>query len=44
MTHDDSELNKFAGYFEAKKPGRKERAQAWATAIELPKVDILNNL
>ncbi len=39
MTHDDSELNKFAGYFEAKEPGRKERAQAWATAIGLQKVD-----
>ena len=39
MPYDDSELNKFTGYFEAKEPGRKERAQAWATAIGLQKVD-----
>ena len=39
MPYDDSELNKFTDYFEAKEPGRKERAQAWATAIGLQKVD-----
>ena len=39
MAYDDSELKRFAGYFEAKEPGRKERAQAWATAIGLQKVD-----
>ncbi len=44
MPYDDSVLNEFAGYFEAKEPGRKERAQAWATAIGLQKVDGLYNL
>lgn len=37
--YDDLQLNEFAGYFEAKEPGRRERAEAWATAIGLQKVD-----
>lgn len=38
--YDDPSLNEFAGYFEAKEPGRKERARAeepvsqnWAFSI-----------
>jgi len=39
MPYDDPKLKEFAGYFEAKEPGRRERAEAWATAIGLQKVD-----
>lgn len=39
MPYDDPTLKEFAGYFEAKEPGRRERAEAWATAIGLQKVD-----
>lgn len=39
MPYDDPTLREFAGYIEAKEPGRKERAEAWATAIGLQKVD-----
>ena len=34
MPYDDPSLKEFAGYIEAKEPGRKERAEAWATAFE----------
>lgn len=37
--YDDPSLNEFAGYFEAKEPGRKERAESWAAAIGLQRVD-----
>ena len=30
MPYDDPTLKEFAGYFEAKEPGRRERADAWA--------------
>lgn len=39
MPYDDPLLNELSGYFEAKEPGRRERAEAWATAIGLQKVD-----
>ena len=39
MPYDDDNLNEFAGYFEAKEPGRRERADAWATGIGLQAVD-----
>ena len=39
MPYDDDILNEFAGYFEAKEPGRRERADAWATGIGLQAVD-----
>ena len=42
MSYDDPTLKEFAGYFEAKEPGRRERADAWATAIGLQKVDGLS--
>ncbi len=42
MPYDDPTLKEFAGYFEAKEPGRRERADAWATAIGLQKVDGLS--
>ena len=42
MPYDDPTLTEFAGYFEAKEPGRRERADAWATAIGLQKVDGLS--
>ena len=35
MTYDDPSLSEFRGYFKAKEPGRRERAEAWATAIGL---------
>ena len=37
--YDEVELNEFAGYFESKEPEQRERADAWATAIGLQKVD-----
>ena len=42
MPYDDPMLKEFSGYFEAKEPGRRERADAWATAIGLQKVDGLS--
>lgn len=42
MPYDDSTLKEFAGYFKAKEPGKRERADAWATAIGLQKVDGLS--
>ncbi len=39
MPYDDLSLSEFAGYFKAKEPGRRERADAWATAIGLQAVD-----
>ncbi len=39
MPYDDPILNELSGYLEAKEPGRRERAEAWATAIGLQKVD-----
>jgi len=39
MPYDDPILREFAGYLEAREPGRRERADAWATAIGLQKVD-----
>jgi len=39
MSYKDPILREFAGYFEAKEPGRRARADAWATAIGLQKVD-----
>lgn len=42
MSYDDPVLKEFSGYFEAKEPGRRERADAWATAIGLQKVDGLS--
>ena len=42
MSYDDPTLKEFAGYFKAKEPGRRERADAWATAIGLQKVDGLS--
>ena len=41
MTNDDPSLSEFRGYFKAKEPGRRERAEAWATAIGLQDVDRL---
>ena len=42
MTYDDPSLREFRGYLAAKEPGRRERADAWATAIGLQKVDGLS--
>ena len=42
MPYDDSILKELSGYFEAKEPGPRERADAWATAIGLQKVDGLS--
>ena len=39
MSYDDPSLSEFCGYFKAKEPGKRERAEAWATAIGLQKVD-----
>ena len=39
MPYDDSILRELGGYFKAEEPGRRERADAWATAIGLQKVD-----
>ncbi len=39
MPYDDSNLSAFSGYLEAKEPGCRARAEAWATAIGLQKVD-----
>ena len=42
MTYDNPSLSGFRGYFKAKEPGKRERAEAWATAIGLQKVDGLS--
>ncbi len=42
MPYDDPSLSAFSGYLEAKEPGRRERAEAWAAAIGLQKVDGLS--
>lgn len=39
MPYDDPILKEFAGYFKAEEPALRERADAWATAIGLQKVD-----
>jgi len=39
MPYEDSILQELDGYFQAKEPGRRERADAWATAIGLQAVD-----
>ena len=39
MPYDDPSLKEFAGYFQAKEPGRRARAENWAIAIGLQKVD-----
>ena len=41
MPYDDPILRELGGYFKAEEPGRRERADAWATAIGLQKVDDL---
>ena len=42
MSYDDPSVSEFRGYLKAKEPGRRERADAWATAIGLQKVDGLS--
>ena len=42
MSYGDASLNELSGYFEAKEPGKRARAEAWATAIGLQKVDGLS--
>ena len=42
MTYDDPSLSELRGYFKAKEPGKRARAEAWATAIGLQKVDGLS--
>ena len=42
MSYDDPNLSEFSGYFVAKEPGRRKRAEAWVTAIGLQKVDGLS--
>ena len=39
MPYDDPILRELGGYFKAEEPGQRERADAWATAIGLQKVD-----
>ena len=39
MTYDDPNWREFRCYLAAKEPGRRERAEAWTTAIGLQKVD-----
>jgi fido (protein-threonine AMPylation protein) len=39
MPYDDPLLKEFIGYFKAEEPALRERADAWATAIGLQKVD-----
>ena len=39
MPYEDPILRELGGYFKAEEPGRRERANAWATAIGLQKVD-----
>ena len=42
MPYDDPTLSELRGYFKAKEPGKRARAEAWATAIGLQKVDGLS--
>ena len=42
MTYDDPSLSELLGYFKAREPGKRARAEAWATAIGLQKVDGLS--
>ena len=42
MPYDDPSLSELRGYFKAKEPGKRARAEAWATAIGLQKVDGLS--
>ena len=42
MSYDDPNLSEFRSYFKAKEPGKRARAEAWATAIGLQKVDGLS--
>ena len=37
MTYDDPSLSEFRGYFQAKEPGRRERAEAWANYADYPR-------
>ena len=39
MPYDNPFLKEFGGYFKSPEPGVRERADAWATAIGLQKVD-----
>ena len=39
MPYDDPILKELGGYFKTEEPGRRARADAWATAIGLQKVD-----
>ena len=39
MSYDDSMMEALGGYLKAQEPGMRERADAWATAIGLQKVD-----
>ena len=41
MPYDDPTLSELRGYFKAKEPGKRARAEAWATAIGLQDVDHL---
>ena len=41
MPYDDPSLSELRGYFKAKEPGKRARAEAWATAIGLQDVDHL---
>ena len=41
MPYDDPNLSELRGYFKAKEPGKRARAEAWATAIGLQDVDHL---
>ena len=39
MPYDDPILKELGGYFKAEEPGRRERAEAWATAIGFTEED-----
>ena len=39
MCYDDPIFRELGGYFKAEEPEQRERADAWATAIGLQKVD-----
>ena len=39
MPYDNPLLKELGGYFRSEEPGRRERADAWATAIGLQQVD-----
>lgn len=44
MPYDDPKLKEFDGYFEAKKPGVRERAENWAISIGLQKAGRLRRV